>query len=687
MKEKGKIFFSLLLVMGVMLLVTWSGTADASQWAKTYRLTGSESIFTSIDPTSDGGYIVAGGTWVTGAQYGNLLVLKLDSGGNITWQKTYGGTAGDSASSIQQTTDGGYIVAGATTSFGASGSDIWLLKLDSGGNITWQNKYGIPGDQGAISVEQTPGGGYIVLSEYAPVYYNTDILVLKLDSGGNIIWQKTYGYTDSDSAASIAATYKVISGGYVNDGYIVAGTTWLPNEFDYWDYQIWVIKLDESGNVTWSKYYPYVGFDEAISIRQINDVEYVVAGLRTFAGTQDDGWLLKLDLSGNVTWQGSIGTKAGTVYGNERPSYIQNTPDGGLIVVGRTNISGNADIWLVKYDAGMNVTWMKTYGATDFDDATSIQPTADGGYIVAGYTSSVGPVDQNLVLKLDASGEIPGCPLMGTPTIWGITTYITGWSLTPNVSAAPVTVSPTNAIVTNTAFTPSEICGAPGVPMVTIVATDNIATEAGPTTGTFTVSRTGSTAASLTVYYSVTGTSTGGVDRNALSGNLSIPAGSSSAPIIITPINDAVCESDETVILTLSANAAYTVGAPSSATVTIQDNDCGTTPTVSIVATDNIATEAGPTTGTFTVSRTGSTAASLTVYYSVTGTSTGGSDRNALSGNLSIPAGSSSATITITPINDTLVEGDETVVLTLSANAAYTVGAPSSATITIISND
>jgi len=201
------------------------------------------------------------------------------------------------------------------------------------------------------------------------------------------------------------------------------------------------------------------------------------------------------------------------------------------------------------------------------------------------------------------------------------------------------------------------------------------------------VSRTGSTAAALTVYYGVTGTSTGGVDRNALSGNLSIPAGSSSGTVIITPINDIVCESDETVILTLSANAAYIIGSPSSATVTIQDNDCGTLPTVSIVATDNIATEAGPTTGTFTVSRTGSTAAALTVYYGVTGTSTGGVDRNALSGNLSIPAGSSSRTIIITPINDALVEGDETVVVTLSANVAYTVGTPSNATITIISND
>ncbi|NWG04107.1 MAG: hypothetical protein HXY44_14735, partial [Syntrophaceae bacterium] len=105
-------------------------------------------------------------------------------------------------------------------------------------------------------------------------------------------------------------------------------------------------------------------------------------------------------------------------------------------------------------------------------------------------------------------------------------------------------------------------------------------------------------------------------------------------------------------------------------------------PTVTIVATDNTATEAGPTTGYFTVTRTGATTSALTVYYTVGGTATSGSDYNALSNSVTIPAGSSSATITVTPINDTVVESDETVIVTLSANATYTRGSPYSATIT-----
>ncbi|MDP1993020.1 MAG: C39 family peptidase, partial [Syntrophales bacterium] len=120
----------------------------------------------------------------------------------------------------------------------------------------------------------------------------------------------------------------------------------------------------------------------------------------------------------------------------------------------------------------------------------------------------------------------------------------------------------------------------PSPPTVTIVATDATATEAGPTTGAFTISRTGSTAAALTVYYTVGGTSTTGSDRNSLPEVLTIPAGASSAPIVITPVNDTLCEGDETVIITLKANAAYTVGTRSAATITITDNDCSTTVTI-----------------------------------------------------------------------------------------------------------
>ena len=223
-------------------------------------------------------------------------------------------------------------------------------------------------------------------------------------------------------------------------------------------------------------------------------------------------------------------------------------------------------------------------------------------------------------------------------------------------------------------------------PQVTITATDATAREAGPTTGTFTVTRTGPTTSALTVLYSVSGTATAVSDYGTLSGSVTIPSGAASAPITVTPVNDRLVESPETVTVTVTANAAYAVGAPSSATVTITSDDVAPA-TVTITATDATATEAGPTTGTFTVTRTGPTTSALTVLYSVSGTATAVSDYGTLSGSMTIPSGAASAPITVTPVNDRLVESNETVMVTVTANAAYAVGAPSSATVTITSDD
>jgi photosystem II stability/assembly factor-like uncharacterized protein len=227
------------------------------------------------------------------------------------------------------------------------------------------------------------------------------------------------------------------------------------------------------------------------------------------------------------------------------------------------------------------------------------------------------------------------------------------------------------------------------VPTVTIAATDPTATEAGLTTGQFTVSRTEPTAAALTVFYTVGGTATAGSDYAALAESVTIPAGMASVVIVVTPIADDLVEPDESVVATLSSHPTYAVGVPGSAIVTIASQDVPPSPvsTVAIAATDPTATEAGLTTGQFTVSRTEPTAAALTVFYTVGGMATAGSDYGALPGSVTVPPGAASATVLVTPSDDTAVEPDETVVMTLSADPAYLVGVPGSATVTITSDD
>ncbi len=225
-----------------------------------------------------------------------------------------------------------------------------------------------------------------------------------------------------------------------------------------------------------------------------------------------------------------------------------------------------------------------------------------------------------------------------------------------------------------------------GLPTVSVVATDTSATEAGLTTGTYTFTRTGDTAAALTVNYAVTGTATADSDYVALGTSVTLPAGASTTTQTLTPLDDALPESDETVILTLASGTGYTLGSPASATVTILSDDLAT-PTVSVAATDTSATEAGLTTGTYTFTRTGDTAAALTVNYAVTGTATADSDYVALGTSVTLPAGASTTTQTLTPLDDALPESDETVILTLASGTGYTLGSPASATVTILSDD
>jgi hypothetical protein len=228
--------------------------------------------------------------------------------------------------------------------------------------------------------------------------------------------------------------------------------------------------------------------------------------------------------------------------------------------------------------------------------------------------------------------------------------------------------------VTVNAYTPAT---------VTVAATDASASEAGPDAGMFTFTRTGTTAAALPVQYRVGGTATSGSDFAALSGSVTIPAGAASATVRVTPVDDPDAEAPETVDVTVQPDGAYTVGTPSTAAVTIADND---RPMVTIVATDPAASETGTDTGTFTITRTGPTTASLRVTFTANGSAQGGVDYVALGTQVFIPAGSSTVTLTVTPIADGVSEAAENVNVFLTTNAGLTVGTPGNATVVIAAN-
>ena len=245
--------------------------------------------------------------------------------------------------------------------------------------------------------------------------------------------------------------------------------------------------------------------------------------------------------------------------------------------------------------------------------------------------------------------------------------------------------SPSNATVTITSED-VEI-----VNTATVIATDDVAAESPLNTGTFTISlaTTNTTGSAILINYSLSGTATAGVDYTGLTGSTSIANGQISNVLTLTPVNDAEVETSETAILTLTSGTGYTVGVPDSATINISSEDVGPNPpSVSVVASDANAAESPLDTGSFNVVLSeANTGAAITVNYSIGGTATSGSDYTALPNSVTFNTGQQSQTITVTPINDTQVENSETVILTFSSGAGYSIGSPSSAIVNIASED
>ena len=370
----------------------FDGTGSPSGWSKTYGGTSYDDANAVVE-TGDGGYAVAGNTWSYGAGGSDFYLVKTDSAGNMEWNTTYGTVSDEKPNSLIVTSDGGYAIAGSTLSLG--GSNFWLVKTDSAGNYEWSWTYLGTGDNVAYSVIETSDGGYAIAGWVDPAGPDEkDFRLIKTTSTGHKSWDITYGGSSWDVARSVVET----SGG----GYALAGYTWSYGA-GYSDY--YLVKTDADGVMQWNKTYGGGGWDEAWPLIETGDGGYALAGYTgSYGAGGTDFWLVKTNSSGHMQWSKTYG---GADY--EETRSLVETIDGGYAIAGFTESygAGSKDFYLVKTDVAGNMLWSKTYGGSNPEFATSLVETIDGGYALAGFTYSYGAgLNDFYLVKTDPFGLV-----------------------------------------------------------------------------------------------------------------------------------------------------------------------------------------------------------------------------------------------------------------------------------------
>ncbi len=411
-----KTLYKTLLLLFTFHFSFFTINAQEIEWQNTIYKNGNgfaeEKLF-SVQQTADGGYILGG--MEMGYKW-DYWIVKTNTAGITEWQNSIGGNFGDELYSVQQTTDGGYILGGHSLSLisgdktenSIGGSDYWIVKTDSLGNIQWQNTIGGSSTDKLLSIQQTVDGGYIMggysssnisgdKTENKIGYY--DYWIVKVDAAGSIQWNNTIGGSDDDYLYSIRQT---TDGGYILGGYSESNISGDKTENSIGGRDYWIVKTDATGNIQWQNTIGGNSGDQLYAIQQTTDGGYILGGLSASPISGDktensngsiDYWIVKTDATGNIQWQNTIGGSS-----LDYLHSIQQTADGGYILGGYSysNISGDKtennngdyDYWVVKTDASGNIQWQNTIGGGDRDHLRSIQQTADGGYILGGYSNS-----------------------------------------------------------------------------------------------------------------------------------------------------------------------------------------------------------------------------------------------------------------------------------------------------------
>ena len=417
-------------------LVAIPGFAD--HWARVYGGLDSERAV-GVELHPGGGYLVAGTSDADELGDEELWLMRVDSSGQIQWQKSYGGLGSDEACCLLKTAAGHFLLGGTTSSFGADGTDIWILELDAAGQVLWQKRYAEAGDQGLVDIDET-SSGYLLTANREAVETSWNAWLVEIDLNGEIVWQKTYGDADGGNLVSGAEVF-------ADDAIAMVGSSNSAAP----GVKLWVVRLDSTGEISWQK--TYGGSDLAelgLAIEAVGS-DVVVAGYTEFFPYYRaplSTWILRLDPAGVI-----LSEKVYPGGGREMPGFISTTSDGGYILTGWSHTP--RDAWIMKLGADFEFEWSRGYRGEDsvLDDfASSVVETDEGGFVLVGGTESFGLGEKEsydaLALKLESDGTIADCGAVSDR-------FETAEDTAANVLLSAVTTSTTSATAVDTSVTPA----------------------------------------------------------------------------------------------------------------------------------------------------------------------------------------------------------------------------------------
>lgn len=419
-----------IVLAGIFFLLTLENYGQDILWEKSYGGIHSEYLF-DAQPTADYGFILAGSS--LSGKSGNkkqenikdldYWIWKMDEKGDMDWQKNFGGTGADFLQSIKNTVDGGFILAGTSTSMKGADKkddnfgkeDLWIIKLNAKGDEEWQKTIGGTGRDVLKTIHQTKDGGYIIGGSTESTvsglkteagYGSLDYWIIKLNSTGNIEWQKTFGGQFMDQLESIIPTRDE---GYLIGGWSNSFKSGNKSEDVYGEGDYWVLKLDRNGEIVWQRALGGEDDDHLYVLLETKDGGYLAGGdsrsntsgnKKKSNGRGTDFWLVKLTETGEIDWQQTYDFGKADVL-----TSITENGDGTLLLGGnaktentgllRGDKKGIDDYIALKITSDGEEKWRQTVGSAGEDNLKKLVETRDGGYILAGTTNGKVSRDRN----------------------------------------------------------------------------------------------------------------------------------------------------------------------------------------------------------------------------------------------------------------------------------------------------